>query len=469
MSIQRRFVGTRIGRRGLAAVAWLVVATSACSPDATDAGSLPQDVLDPDVMESLAGAVAAYNGTFQAFGIALGGYSPPPGWYGGASGSFIAATGLLSDELQAGDIGAPVGTKAIGTDLDSRNLPEYTDPSVERSPLYGSAYGSLQRVRGQAREALGLLGTYAPDSSALTGHLYAAIGYAETYLAELYCSGIPLSTVEYGGNYTLRPGSPTDEVYGHAIAAFDSALALAGGRERVVGLASIGRARALLGLGRFAEAGAAVAGIPDGFRYLATYGTAQLWDRNLGYSFGVWFATAADHEGSNGLDYSSSGDPRTVSTPNGGTNMYGVILRRPDQYASDGASPIVVADWVEARLIEAEAALAAGDPGAWLGKLNHLRATAIVPALPDTTDPVDPAARLDLQFRERAFWLYMTGHRLGDMRRLVRHYGRTAESVFPRGSYTGETGTYGTEVTAPVPADERAFNPNFTGCQNRGA
>ena len=39
-------------------------------------------------------------------------------------------------------------------------------------------------------------------------------------------------------------------------------------------------------------------------------------------------------------------------------------------------------------------------------------------------DPGTPAAREDLMFRERAFWLFGTGHRLGDMRRMIRQYGR---------------------------------------------
>jgi hypothetical protein len=70
-------------------------------------------------------------------------------------------------------------------------------------------------------------------------------------------------------------------------------------------------------------------------------------------------------------------------------------------------------------------------------------------------------------FRERAFWLFGTGHRLGDLRRLVRQYGRGSETVFPTGNYF-KGGLYGTDVNIPVPFEERN-NPNFTGCLDRGA
>jgi len=42
------------------------------------------------------------------------------------------------------------------------------------------------------------------------------------------------------------------------------------------------------------------------------------------------------------------------------------------------------------------------------------------------TDPGTAEARVDLLFRERAFWFFLTGHRQGDLRRLIRQYGRFA-------------------------------------------
>jgi hypothetical protein len=142
---------------------------------------------------------------------------------------------------------------------------------------------------------------------------------------------------------------------------------------------------------------------------------------------------------------------------------------------------------VEARLIEAEAALKAGDVTTWLAKLNGIRAqvrtlmTAYTnpqtytlnnpntfvtnTTLAPLTDPGTAASRVDLTFRERAFWMYGTGHRLGDLRRLIRQYGRTAESVFPTGTWH-KGGPYGTDVALIVPFNEEQ-NSLFVraGCQ----
>jgi hypothetical protein len=69
------------------------------------------------------------------------------------------------------------------------------------------------------------------------------------------------------------------------------------------------------------------------------------------------------------------------------------------------------------------------------------------------------AAQVDQLFKERAYWLFLTSHRLGDLRRLVTQYNRGAETVFPTGTYH-KSGTYGTDVNSPVPQAEEN-NPNF--------
>jgi hypothetical protein len=73
-------------------------------------------------------------------------------------------------------------------------------------------------------------------------------------------------------------------------------------------------------------------------------------------------------------------------------------------------------------------------------------------------------------FRERAFWLYLTGHRQGDVRRLVRNYQKLPNNVYPIGGYPllGVFSQFGGDVNAPVPATERA-DPLFHGCFSRGA
>jgi hypothetical protein len=197
-----------------------------------------------------------------------------------------------------------------------------------------------------------------------------------------------------------------------------------------------------------------------------------------------------DREGANGLPYVSSLDPRTPAELSG-TDRLGRPRYLPPQNSQAGDAVVTLASGVEARLIQAEAQLHAGD-ARWLPTLNALRTDGAYDTQPDPddaaktdtlwhagtggvaglaplTDPVDPAQRIDLVFQERGYWLFLTAHRQGDLRRLLRDYGRGAESVYPTGAYGGLDGLYGTEVNAPIPATERLSNPQFHGCLNRGA
>ena len=94
-------------------------------------------------------------------------------------------------------------------------------------------------------------------------------------------------------------------------------------------------------------------------------------------------------------------------------------------------------------------------------------------ALAPLTDPGDQASRVDLMFCERAFWLYLSGHRLGDLRRLVRQYSRSADAVFPGGGGAQyvidgnpKGGIFGNDVNLSIPFDE-TNNPKFSACIDR--
>jgi len=108
--------------------------------------------------------------------------------------------------------------------------------------------------------------------------------------------------------------------------------------------------------------------------------------------------------------------------------------------------------------------------------INTLRTnTALYPTAqtgftrgPNRTSIADTFAgntsRMKTNFRERAFWMFSTGHRLGDMRRMVRQYAYPADSIYPRSSYY-KGGAFGTALMLPVPFEE-INNPNFTQCTN---
>ena len=122
----------------------------------------------------------------------------------------------------------------------------------------------------------------------------------------------------------------------------------------------------------------------------------------------------------------------------------------------------MIASGAEARLIEAEAALAAANINAFVTKLNSLRSAA---GLGPVADPGTAAGRVDLLFNERAFWMFATGTRLGDLRRMIAFCSRSSASLFPTGAYPIFGGSYGTDANLPVPAFARGSA--FNGCTNR--
>ena len=167
--------------------------------------------------------------------------------------------------------------------------------------------------------------------------------------------------------------------------------------------------------------------------------------------------TIADGEGPNSPRFVSAEDPRLVTEDLGTSQFDGSTeLFAPVKYSSY-ESPIDVATGTEARLIIAEASLRGGNYVAALGELNALRTAAGL-------DPLAPAATATAQqdqlFTERAFWMFGTAHRLGDLRRLITQYGRPVNSVFPSGTYF-KGNAYGNQVAFLVPQEEEQDNPNY--------
>jgi hypothetical protein len=249
-----------------------------------------------------------------------------------------------------------------------------------------------------------------------------------------------------------------------SLADFDSALAYAGDSARIGNLARVGRGRALLALGRFDAAASAVGAVPTSYAYRSEHSATVQQNQVFNGINATRRLSVADHQGGNGLDFRSAADPRVPTQLvgkgiDGATDVYGFT-----RYNSV-ASAIVLASGTEARLIEAEAALRAGNAIDALAILNELRATT--PGLAPLALQATEGERVDQLFRERAFWLFLSGHRQGDLRRLVRHYGRAQDAVFPAGPYRGGQ-LFGPEVTF-TPTIQQRENPNYKGCLDRAA
>jgi hypothetical protein len=320
---------------------------------------------------------------------------------------------------------------------------------------------------------------YSPDSvrGDYLGQLYAERAYTILQMAEDVCSGFPINDVV---NNLPVYGTPltTDSAVKYAIAEADSALKYVQDTMRTKYMAEVVKGRALLDLGRYADASTAVADVPSTFKYVndgiraavnGESGANPFYTQHFNWTRTTEQQAVGDREGGNGMPFVSAADPR-VKTVFGRTR-YSIpsdSLFDQTKYIS-GQTPIVLSSGLEAQLIQAEAALNAGDPN-WFNILNTLRATMITPAMaPIPTMPTATKDQVDLLYRERAFWLYLTGRRLGDMRRLIHNYGRDPETVFPTGNYPIQGARYGTGTAIPfIEAAEAQFNPHITtGCTTR--
>jgi hypothetical protein len=290
-----------------------------------------------------------------------------------------------------------------------------------------------------------------------------------TLTAENYCNGVPL----WDGASDTNPATTnfsTAQLYAKAITEFNAAL---GGTTvaNTLNFATIGKARATLDQATAtnlpataAAAAALVAAVPTAYKYNAVFGTSTA---GLGNAIYDWASATKNfgvlnREGTNGLDFVSAQDPRVrIDTTKVSAGQDGTRTPALNQYASLDA-PVTVASGIEARMIQAESQLANGDPN-WIATLNAARTT--VAGLPALAPAPTPAAQQDQLFRERAFWMYLTAHRLGDMRRLVRQYGRGIETVYPTGNYF-KGGSYGTDAVL-VPHQDEANNPTWAGCTDK--
>ena len=372
----------------------------------------------------------------------------------GSSGSegLVNLTGLLTDEFSFTET---FPTRIV---IDQRRM---TTSNTTLTPIFFN----IQRACASGERTSAAYNEFDPDNA---GHSQALslTGFAEVFLAETYCSGVPFTSLNEDGSLANNDPLTTEQALAIAMAHFDSAITIAqtAGDADLESLARVGKARTLLDLGRdnFSDAAEAVGTVPTDFEYLIDH-SANTGRENNGEWEYIWNEGRwgqSDLEGTNGLDFRSAADPRTPFTDLGRGFASNTRLFGPDKY-SDRANPTVLASGIEARLIEAEAALDAGQPGTWLDDLNALRSGSGLGLAP-LADPGTPDARVNLMFRERAFWLYATGHRLGDLRRMARSverggYGRDAETVFPTGAYIYRgtpQGTYGPDVNFPIPIEE---------------
>lgn len=272
-----------------------------------------------------------------------------------------------------------------------------------------------------------------------------------------------MSQLVLEGDYIYSPGSTTQEVFASAVELFDSAIVLADDNAQIRNLGLLGKARSLLSLGQFDIARQTVTAIDKEYQH----SILGIFDRNA-ESFGAFYnLTVSDREGGRGFPYVTGDDPRIELVVRPPDISQPSPAYHPAKYRNSWVKPVkmMIASGIEARLIEAEALLNDGAISEWLNILNELRNDI---GLPPIADPGESSSRLDTHFNERAAWLFLTGHRQGDLRRLVRVYGIPVTEVYPSGIYQNTFLQYGAFADLQVPAPE-SLNPYFEGCEARDA
>ena len=455
-----------------------VLGVVACDQDKLLVAPTPDVVLPKDITgaSALPSAYAAAIGDFQV--AYAGGYGA-----GLDNNEGIAQmTGLLADEL--------VNAETFNTriEVDRRATKVINGTTLQ-------TFQDMQRARATADLVASRFRQF--DAKNANGaEIQALAAFSYVLLAEAYCNGVPTSKVNDDGTFTFGAPQTGTQLLNAAVAKFDSAIGLAttaSGGTAALNLARIGRGRALLDLNNFAAAATAVAAVPSTFNYSIQHDENTGRQNNAIFSFNFLEArfSVGDREGTNGLPFVSLNDSR-LPTIDAGVGFDGETELFLTTKFADRSSPTPLALGTEARLIQAEAAMRNNDLVTFRTMLNDARANSLTytadgdPAgqpLPSPAPiaasaiPTTAAAQQNLLFQERAIDLFLTSHRLGDMRRLIWQYGRTADAVFPKGPYepdnTSKAGTnFGTDVNLPIPNEEKN-NPQFlqsgAACTNRSA
>ena len=440
-------------RRGLGMVALAVAALAATACDTQSLLEVTDpDIINPSDVTTLQGANALRLGAIARLNAATT----------GGESTFLLG-GLLADEYRSAD------TFLQRNETDRRAV-------QTNNAQVTTAFRTLYRARLSAEQAVAALEQFEAPAWQV-GQMYLVQAYVANQLAEDFCGHIPFSTV-VEGREELGNALTTVETFEQALEWVDAAItaaSAAGGpaaATEVLNAARVLKGRILLNLGRPAEAAQAVAEVPTTFAWELEHSDNTnlnaTW--SLNNSIGRWYVSQG--EGENGLDFVTPDDPRVptcdlpdksdcnsdtpVSAPfDPATPVVGGATLIIQQKWPTRYDPVAIASGIEARLIEAEAALDAGNNALALTKLNGLRSGAGISGLTALS-----SVNADVLFRERAFWLFGTGHRLGDLRRLIRDYGRSADDVFPVGTWW-KGGEYGADVNFPVPQAEEN-NPNFS-------
>ncbi len=368
-----------------------------------------------------------------------------------AFGAYAALGGILSDEL-------------IETTQTANRWP-YDRREVQSSDaLYGEfgcealgVYGPFSTARWVGDQVLAQLEGWTDaqmpagaNRTQLIATTAAYTGYSYLLMGEAFCS----VAFDAGPERTSAQSfALAEERFTRAIAAATSLGGAAGADLR--NMALVGRARSRLDRGQYAAAAADAAMVPNGFSRVMGASSASTRRNNR-----VWAQNSPNSNATSvgpafrGLVVAGSSDtvpdPRVPVVNGNRTATDGNAIWEQRKYPQS-STPIPLATWREARLIQAEAAARAGQPEVAIGFINQLRAAHGLPAYGGGT----AAEVLAQVVEERRRELFLESHRFFDIRRFDLPLVPAPGTPFLKG------GSYGDTRCLPLPDVERLNNPNI--------
>lgn len=399
-----------------AALAALLLATSACDLTVSNPGPVADEALD-----DAAAHQALVNGMGRALSRALG---------------YIAYTSAVASKevVSAGHRNpAQLGItpkQAIG--ILAPDLEESNDHWRFAQQARWVAEDGVRRMR----ESLGV----DFDRSTLAAQALIHSGFANRMLGENMCDAV----------FDGGPIEPRAKYFERAASAFTEAISVAGAAAdpSLVNAALAGRASARAWQGNWAGVVADAERVPSGFVYRTLYSSTEIEMYNRVFAANVTTARAHSVVGTFfDAYYKATGDKRTPwstdpAFPKGSAD---VLWYFQTKFTSRGA-PVNLATGREMRLLRAEASLRAGDWQAALAALNALRTEAGVAAV--TASGISET--WTMLGRERSIELWLEGRRLGDLFRF--------RSDGVPGSFEDMTGR---DTCFPIGVSELDANPNL--------
>lgn len=281
-----------------------------------------------------------------------------------------------------------------------------------------TAESGIERMKG--------IDDYDFQGNPLTARAYLFAGFSNRWLGENFCE------VVYSGPYDTDTGEalPRSAAFERAVPHFQEAITHAqqAGATDLLNAARGGLAQAYLGLGQYDQAANIAAQVPTGFEYVALYSDNSGRENNE-----IWVETHGRAEMSAYQALASTFEPpdprapwvdcRKTSCRAGSTGADGSTPHFAQMKYPDRGSDIPLVKGTEMRLIEAEAALRAGDLTKFNQKVNEARSHYDLAPIQATSlgsgvsGDRESTTAWDILDRERHLTLWLEGRRMWDLHR----------------------------------------------------